>query len=563
MLQAADQRVWSRQQVQDRVAELDGVQVQQIGTATDTKCEYEIITTETNQIVVGFSLPADNKTTAAMLQDELRRQANKQGDRRMQRATIEQQDDGFVLRTSQASRARVRSVLNAALLAGLSVDSSDDDTVVARLPGAWDSTLTADTLQEKLRIKARQLGEEDMDELTVRDEQGQLVVTVEQADEKRVRSVLSAVLLEGVAPEAQDFKTEKLVTDAIRQALQDQLSAQNDLDAAVTVKPITEELLTAQPYVPQTLKGGVLLRASFGPGKTETSGQIEKRFAAFVGKEDAQDQYGNNAYVVLADESVGKDELVSGVEIAVVSPDMTYMDRDSENWNQKVWQAFVDNEAARFSAALSQSEPLPWVTQVDPSVGRKSMNDALVAIAFSLAAIVIYIWVRFGTVRFGVAAVVALVHDVSIAVGMVAASAWLSQTWIGEKLLISEFKINLPMIAAFLTVIGYSLNDTIVVFDRIRENRGKLAVLSPDVINLSINQVISRTILTSFTTLIVLVVMYIWGGPGLRGFNYVLIIGVLVGTYSSIGIATPLLYGAHVASGPNRKTAARTAPVAK
>ena len=100
------------------------------------------------------------------------------------------------------------------------------------------------------------------------------------------------------------------------------------------------------------------------------------------------------------------------------------------------------------------------------------------------------------------------------------------------------------MIAGFLTVIGYSLNDTIVVFDRIRENRGKQTNLTADTINTSINQTLSRTILTSFTTLIVLVVMYIWGGSALRGFNYVLIIGVLVGTYSSIGIAAPLLFGA-------------------
>ena len=126
------------------------------------------------------------------------------------------------------------------------------------------------------------------------------------------------------------------------------------------------------------------------------------------------------------------------------------------------------------------------------------------------------------------AAVAALMHDVSIAMGMVAASAWLSETAIGKFLLISDFKIGLPMIAGFLTVIGYSLNDTIVVFDRIRENRGKLATLSAHIINNSINQTIPRTILTSVTTLLVLVVMYIWGGAGLRGFNYVLIIGVLV-----------------------------------
>ena len=111
------------------------------------------------------------------------------------------------------------------------------------------------------------------------------------------------------------------------------------------------------------------------------------------------------------------------------------------------------------------------------------------------------------------------------------------------------------MIAGFLTVIGYSLNDTIVVFDRIRENRGKQSSLTGETIDKSINQTLSRTILTSFTTLLVLVVMYVWGGSGLRGFNYVLIIGVLVGTYSSIGIAAPLLFGAQEEQDKQRQQA--------
>jgi len=152
------------------------------------------------------------------------------------------------------------------------------------------------------------------------------------------------------------------------------------------------------------------------------------------------------------------------------------------------------------------------------------------------------------------AAVAALVHDGSIAMGLVAASAWLADTSVGAALGIRDFKIDLPMIAAFLTVVGYSLNDTIVVFDRIRENRGKLATLSLNIINDSINQTISRTLLTSMTTLIVLVVMYVWGGAGLRSFNYVMIIGVIVGTYSSIGIAAPLLYGAAAEPGKSGGT---------
>jgi preprotein translocase subunit SecD len=102
------------------------------------------------------------------------------------------------------------------------------------------------------------------------------------------------------------------------------------------------------------------------------------------------------------------------------------------------------------------------------------------------------------------------------------------------------------LIAAFLTVLGYSINDTIVIFDRIRENRGKLTSLSANVINNSINQTLSRTVLTSGTTLMVVLVMYLFGGAGIHGFNYVLLAGILVGTYSSVAIAAPLLMYPHL-----------------
>jgi SecD/SecF fusion protein len=148
---------------------------------------------------------------------------------------------------------------------------------------------------------------------------------------------------------------------------------------------------------------------------------------------------------------------------------------------------------------------------------------------------------RFGTANFGFAAIAALVHDVCIVLGLVTACSWISTTAIGKMLLIQDFKIDLAMIAAFLTIIGYSLNDTIVVFDRIRENKGKQLNLTKGMLNNSINQTLSRTLLTSFTTFVVVLIMYIWGGPGLRGFTFAMLIGIIVGTYSSIAIAAPIL----------------------
>ncbi len=178
------------------------------------------------------------------------------------------------------------------------------------------------------------------------------------------------------------------------------------------------------------------------------------------------------------------------------------------------------------------------------TIGGKVAGDtrvrAVYALLLSLACIVGYIWLRFQRVVFGLAAVVALVHDVLITLGIIALSAFVSDAL--AFLLIDPFKIGLTVLAAFLTIIGYSLNDTIVVFDRIREVRGKAPHLTAAMINTSINQTLSRTLLTSITTLIVVLILYIGGGQGIHAFAFALVVGVLVGTYSSVFIASPFLY---------------------
>jgi SecD/SecF fusion protein len=153
--------------------------------------------------------------------------------------------------------------------------------------------------------------------------------------------------------------------------------------------------------------------------------------------------------------------------------------------------------------------------------------------------IIIYLWVRFEKVTYGLAAVVAVIHDVIVTLGAIALSAWLADAL--GFLLIEEFKISLPVVAALLTIIGYSLNDTIVIFDRIREVRGKSPVLTRDMINLSVNQTLSRTILTTFITMILVVVLYAVGGDGIHGFAFALVVGVVSGTYSTIYVACPIL----------------------
>ncbi|WP_231734202.1 protein translocase subunit SecD [Calycomorphotria hydatis] len=181
------------------------------------------------------------------------------------------------------------------------------------------------------------------------------------------------------------------------------------------------------------------------------------------------------------------------------------------------------------------------VNSFDSAVATEMQQSAILAILASLVAIVAYLWFRFQRVMFGLAAVVALVHDVSAVLGCVALGAAIAAATGTSILGLEEFKINLPMIAAFLTIIGYSLNDTIVVFDRIREVRGRNPDLTASMINTSLNQTLSRTLLTSVTTLIVVLILYIFGGEGIHGFAYCLVCGILVGTYSSIFIASPAL----------------------
>ncbi len=165
-------------------------------------------------------------------------------------------------------------------------------------------------------------------------------------------------------------------------------------------------------------------------------------------------------------------------------------------------------------------------TTVSPSVGRDMLNEGLLAVLYAIIGILLYIALRFDF-KYGPGAVIALTHDAIITIGIFA---------------ITQIPFALPIIAAVLTIVGYSVNDTIVVYDRIRENVAKLREKPLDrVINISINETLSRTLLTSITTLLVVVSIWILGGGLIRDFAFALIIGVLIGTYSSIFVASPVL----------------------
>ena len=221
-------------------------------------------------------------------------------------------------------------------------------------------------------------------------------------------------------------------------------------------------------------------------------------------------------------------------------------DITSSDGQNTVWNVTLSADPIQSTSLLndiqSQFNQRPvWLSSNNfgGKVASDTRNQAIAALLTSLIGIVAYIWIRFQRVMFGLAAVVALVHDVLVTLGFLALSLWLADIF--GFLLITEFKINLPIVAAFLTIIGYSLNDTIVVFDRIREVRGKSPNLTGSMINTSINQTLSRTLLTSATTLIVVLILYGAGGESIHGFAFALVVGILAGTYSSMFVASPVL----------------------
>ena len=187
---------------------------------------------------------------------------------------------------------------------------------------------------------------------------------------------------------------------------------------------------------------------------------------------------------------------------------------------------FVKSINAKLSSDLGAEVNFRRVENVGPKVSNELLKAGLIAITLSLAAMLFYIWIRFEW-QFSVGAIVAIIHDVVITLGIFS---------------LLSFEINLSIVAAILTIVGYSMNDTVVIFDRIRENLKKYSKISIiDISDTSINETLSRTLITSITTLLALFSIFIFGGAILKGFSFAMIIGVVIGTYSSIFVASPIL----------------------
>ena len=363
---------------------------------------------------------------------------------------------------------------------------------------------------------------------------GTFMISTSQMNQSLVKEVLKKAFPDADISEP---KVDEIVNDAIRATFADELQVQQNLRPNISSEEkITTELTDSYPVLADFLGG---LKITCEIKRAATLEEIDKRLKNMQFKPEMLGIERYNYRILdtsLKSETAKTDVPVNSFVYVSAPPEASFRELSEDEWTR-----YVDNEKAKLLDATTFETSLPRVRQFDPSVGAEQKTRALIAIFLSLFAIVTYIWIRFGNIRYGVAAIIALIHDVCITLGAVTACTYIAVTPIGEKLLIGNFKIDLAMIAAFLTLIGYSLNDTIVVFDRIRENRGKARQLNAKIITDSINQTISRTILTSFTTFIVVLIMYIFGGAGLRGFTFAIGFGIIIGTYSSIAIAAPIL----------------------
>ena len=227
--------------------------------------------------------------------------------------------------------------------------------------------------------------------------------------------------------------------------------------------------------------------------------------------------------------------LVSNDRYVYDAADPAVVDQWKADFAGPAWQLTSD--------AVARPAELSRVTTIGKQVAGEFTRDAFLGVFLSFIAIMAYVWIRFGDLKYGGATVIALVHDASFCVAGIGYAHFL--VWavpgLANLLLLDPFRLNLTMVASILTVMGFSMNDTVVVFDRIRENRGRYGQLSRGVINSAINQTLSRTILTSVTLILVLLFMYVSGGVGIHGFAFAMLIGMVTGTYSSIAIAAPLL----------------------
>ncbi|MBT4157316.1 MAG: protein translocase subunit SecD [Planctomycetaceae bacterium] len=230
-----------------------------------------------------------------------------------------------------------------------------------------------------------------------------------------------------------------------------------------------------------------------------------------------------------------------GVAFELISPVMQTRTKPYRTWSLSTALA---PEATRdvleqVAGQLASTPIYLSANRIGGKVAGNTKVTAVYALLASLVMIVAYVWLRFQNVAFGLAAVVALLHDVLVTIACIALSVFVAP-YLGWAL-VDDFKISLDVVAALLTIVGFSINDTIVIFDRMREIRGKSSTVSEEMVDRAINQTLSRTILTSGTALLAAIILYCLGGQGIHAFAFAILIGIISGTYSTIVIASPIV----------------------
>ena len=230
-----------------------------------------------------------------------------------------------------------------------------------------------------------------------------------------------------------------------------------------------------------------------------------------------------------------------GVAFELTSPGMQTRKKPYRTWSLSTSLAPEDTRKVleQVAGQLAGTPIYLSANSIGGKVAGNTKVTAVYALLASLVMIVAYVWLRFQNVAFGLAAVVALLHDVLVTIACIALSVYVAP-YLGWAL-VDDFKISLDVVAALLTIVGFSINDTIVIFDRMREIRGKSSAVSTEMVDRAINQTLSRTILTSGTALLAAIILYCLGGQGIHAFAFAILIGIISGTYSTIVIASPIV----------------------
>ncbi len=397
------------------------------------------------------------------------------------------------------------------------------------------------------KILSEQPEEERLPDLAITDVQVadeakglQFIITTSEPSLKNVERELSKVFKDKLARNSMKFDAPAAIPAApdtkndAKNAVKKSAEAEKKPAGAELVdvpgaKPGAKKPLSAEADKAKTAEAAVPAKAA--PYAGGTASQLT--FARPVNHETA---------VQLVTAAMAKVKMPESTQFALSNDKYTEDDRASyPTWTLKMLAPpeKVKSMLDTAGADLAASPIFPASSEIGGAVAGNTRLLAVYALVVSWICMIIYLWIRFQGAAFGIAAVVALVHDVLVMLGAIAVSIYLAP-FLGI-LLIEPFKLNLTIVAAFLTIIGYSVNDTIVIFDRIREVRGKDPDVTRKMVNDSTNQTMSRTLLTSFTVLLVVVVLYLFGGEAVHGFAFVLLIGVATGTYSSIYIASPIL----------------------